>query len=276
VSATLERILAAPGGGELGDREVVDGIPVLLPPGAARGRSEIVEAFRERSTTYYGANYEPGANPERERRQELVVELLRSVARPGDTVLDAGAGPAVLAEPARSLGLAYVALDLSLDNLRAGRTRIGDLDAVVGDLTAIPVKTGAVDGAVAIGSLEYVPNLAAAVAELCRVVRPGGFLVATFANARSPRRRWDETVVAPAIRLRAALRGTSGSTYRRYLSEVGTVTKILDRGGADVREVRYVTAGLVGYPLSQLALARRLDFPERLRSEFVVVARRRT
>jgi 2-polyprenyl-6-hydroxyphenyl methylase/3-demethylubiquinone-9 3-methyltransferase len=294
-SEALRSILCAPGSGsELspGDEAlvgpdgsrfaIVSGIPILLPPGDRRGRREIIEASRERSSTYYQSNYAAGGNPQRERRQALVVALLSSLARPGTTVLDVGAGPAVLAEPARALGLEYVALDLSLANLLAGRGRVSQLDALVADAVAIPVKPDAVDGVVAVGSLEYVPEITRAVAELCRVVRPGGFVIASFANARSPRRWWDELVVRRAIGLRATMRRERGRTYRRYLSNANAVVSLFARCGAEVRGVQYLTPGLAGYPLSELRVVRGIDeaLTARLprlvqrRSEFVVVARK--
>ena len=262
--------------------EIVEGVPILLAAGHDPATRAIKTAFRERSASYYDANYVAGRNPQREARQALVVELLESTAARGARVLDAGAGPAVLAEPARALGLEYVALDLSLDNLLQGRRRAGGLDAVVGDLTAIPFEDGAFDGALAVGSLEYVRDVGSAVAELVRVVAPDGFVIATFANRRSPRRIWDERLVHPLARVRATLRGRRGAEYRRYLADADTVRDLFGRAGAALRDVRYLNPGLAGYPLSELRLVGELEarvtgrFPRlaERRSELVVVAQK--
>ncbi len=50
---------------------------------------------------------------------------------------------------------------------------------VVGDVQALPVRTDAVDAALAMHMLYHVPDIPAAVRELRRVVRPGGVLLAS-------------------------------------------------------------------------------------------------
>jgi SAM-dependent methyltransferase len=50
---------------------------------------------------------------------------------------------------------------------------------VVGDVQALPVRTAGVDAALAMHMLYHVPDIAAAVRELRRVVRPGGVLLAS-------------------------------------------------------------------------------------------------
>jgi ubiquinone/menaquinone biosynthesis C-methylase UbiE/uncharacterized protein YbaR (Trm112 family) len=291
VTTALLEILCDPGSNEPlsrdgdwlvgpGDRRwpVVEGIPLLLPEGvgALPGREAIVEASRARSASYYRDNYGVCGNPERQARMRAVAALLGRLVRPGATILDAGAGPATLADEIRSRAARYVALDLSLENLRAGGERVGELDAVVGDVTALPVRAAAVDGVVAAGCLEYVPELPRAIGELCRVVRPGGFVLASFANRRSPRRIWDERVVLKAARLRG------GAIYRRYLHGADEVTELFRRSGADVSEIRYLNPGLIGFPLSELrvlrsaqaGVARRMAAARRLASEFLLVALR--
>jgi 2-polyprenyl-6-hydroxyphenyl methylase/3-demethylubiquinone-9 3-methyltransferase len=53
---------------------------------------------------------------------------------------------------------------------------------VTGDVTALPLADGAADVVVAGEILEHVADLPAAVAELCRVLRPGGLLVLDTVN----------------------------------------------------------------------------------------------
>jgi SAM-dependent methyltransferase/uncharacterized protein YbaR (Trm112 family) len=264
---------------------LVEGIPVLLPDGvdALPGRGEIVEASRARSASYYQDNYGARGNPEREARKRAVTDLLGRLVRPEATILEAGAGPATLADEIRALTDGYVALDLSVDNLVAGRERVGEVAAVAADLTALPVRTSAVDGVVAVGCLEYVAELPRAIGELCRIVRPGGFVLASFANRTSPRRFWDERLVLPVARLRRAAVSGRGSIYRRYLHTAARTAELFHSSGADVRELRYLNPGLIGYPLSELAFARRaqtwaarrMTTLEQLAAEFLVVAWKR-
>jgi malonyl-CoA O-methyltransferase len=50
----------------------------------------------------------------------------------------------------------------------------GDLERVAASMTQLPLATGSLDGAWAIESLEHAVDIEGAVAELCRVVKPGG------------------------------------------------------------------------------------------------------
>jgi SAM-dependent methyltransferase len=270
---------------------IVDGIPVLVPDDevARRGetaiqrdRDAIREEFRTRSRSYYRDNYETTANAARSRRQTLIAERVRDLVEPEGAVLETGAGPAVLGETIRDLTHDYVALDLSLANLLEGRKRLGDLDAVVGDLTALPLRSDTFATVLAVGCLEYVRGWETAVAELVRVTRPGGTILATFANRQSPARWWEEGILHPAVRLKRSLRDDPRGRYGRYLTTPREVAAVFARGGATATEITYFNAGLVGYPLSRLARPRALEaavadrFPrlKRLASEFLVVARK--
>lgn len=264
---------------------VVEGIPVLIEGDKiANGRQEqgIVQAFKARSSSYYDDNYGVPSGSERLARYELVIELLRSFGRPGQRVADVGSGPAVFAEPARAADMAYVAVDLSLNNLLAARKRVPVLEAVVGNVTQLPLRDAAADLVVCIGCLEYVPAQAAALSELLRVTRRGGYVIVSHANARSPRRRWEELAVHPAGRIRRRLGGQSEQIYRRRLATVETTTRAFMESGARVEHVEHIGQGLIGYPLSnwrpgrELAstLQARLAPLRRLSAEFLLVARR--
>lgn len=97
-------------------------------------------------------------------------------------VLDAGAGRGTLTLALTRRGYAVTALDDSAEFLsylqqRANPERSPTL--VRGDVTALPLATGAFDGAVCGEVLEHVDDDGAAVAGIARVLRPGGLLVAT-------------------------------------------------------------------------------------------------
>ena len=63
---------------------------------------------------------------------------------------------------------------------RARRTSI----ACAATMTALPLATGSFDGAYATESLEHAVDIPAAVAEMCRIVKPGGRIVIIDKNAR--------------------------------------------------------------------------------------------
>jgi ubiquinone/menaquinone biosynthesis C-methylase UbiE len=113
---------------------------------------------------------------------------------PGPRVLDLGVGPGAgaVAMARAEPGKRHVGLDLSRAMLlRAGaRARAGSvpLPLVRGDALRLPVRDGALDGAVGHSVLYLLPDPAAALAELRRAVRPGGrvaFLEPSASGARA-------------------------------------------------------------------------------------------
>jgi SAM-dependent methyltransferase len=271
---------------------IESGIPVLLPLRGgdagqgtrdhAGGESEpIAEAIRLRRD-YVAHNYGPNGPPERLARLRLVTQLLGDRSAHDMSVLEAGAGPAVFGEHIRRITASYVAVDLSLDNLRAGRERLGDVDAVVGDITTLPFRADVFDAVLAIGCLEYIPRMGRAIHELCRVTTPGGFVLASFANRSSPARWWNELVVHRLSRAMYSRRRGGNAAYRRHLSAIRFIDAAFERAGARIELVRYLNPGLIGYPLSGIGrirsaeerLVERAPMLQRLCSEFVIVARK--
>jgi SAM-dependent methyltransferase len=112
------------------------------------------------------------------RRRELVREAL-ALGR-GDRVLDVGCGPGFYA--AELLGVVgpeggVVAVDNSDAMLALAAARVGERDNVEferADATALPLADASFDAALSVQVLEYVPELAAALGEIRRALRPGG------------------------------------------------------------------------------------------------------
>jgi arsenite methyltransferase len=101
----------------------------------------------------------------------------------GERVVDVGSGPGLLAaEMATQVGPAgrVVGLDLSDPMLALSRQRCGDqatstcLRFLKADAVRLPFGDGVFDVAVSTQVYEYVPDVAAALAELHRVLCPGG------------------------------------------------------------------------------------------------------
>jgi len=113
-----------------------------------------------------------------ERRRQFVRDLLDPA--PGESVLSIGCGPgfepAGLAEAVESEGRVH-AVDASEAMLALAAERCGTHEQVTleaGDATDLPVASEAFDAAVSVQVFEYVEELDAALAELERVLRPGG------------------------------------------------------------------------------------------------------
>lgn len=153
---------------------------------------------------------------------------------PGPRVLDLGVGPGTSAiEMARAAPLRrHVGLDLSAPMLRraALRARAGGvaLPLVRGDALALPFASGALDGATGHSFLYLLPDPLAALAEVRRVVRPGGKVGFLEPRAGSPRAR--EALRAGSRHLLAMLlwRGMSG-LHRRW--DEPALAALLSRAG---------------------------------------------
>jgi demethylmenaquinone methyltransferase / 2-methoxy-6-polyprenyl-1,4-benzoquinol methylase len=100
-----------------------------------------------------------------------------AVVRPGDLVLDAACGTGDLALADRRAGAAKVTgVDFSQRMLERARRKAPSLDWVEGDLLAMPFEDGMFDAATVGFGVRNVADLEGALAELRRVLRPGGRL----------------------------------------------------------------------------------------------------
>jgi len=113
--------------------------------------------------------------------------------RPGERVLDIGSGPGFLASIlADAVGPAgsVTGIDISEPLNEAARAHCGHQGWVTilqGDVANLPLADDAVDAVITTQVLEYVPHLDRAIAEMFRVVRPGGRVVAVDTD-------WDSSV----------------------------------------------------------------------------------
>ena len=100
--------------------------------------------------------------------------------RSGDRVLDVGCGPGVLTrELVRRLGAERVsAVDPSDSFVEAARGRLPGVDVHPGSAEALPFEAGAFDAALAQLVVQFMADPVGGVAEMRRVVRPGGVVAA--------------------------------------------------------------------------------------------------
>jgi len=116
-----------------------------------------------------------------ERKHVRIAEGLRAL--PPARVADVGGGFGRLTERLRDHHDA-VLCDLSMEMLdEASRRFAGRVPLVRADARRLPFATASLPAAVAVDLLVHLPGLDAAVAELARVVRPGGTLVFDSTNA---------------------------------------------------------------------------------------------
>lgn len=109
---------------------------------------------------------------------------------PGTRVLDVGTGPGFVASAAGRLGAEVSAVDQSAAMVQIARSV--ELRALQASVESLPFPRGAFDAVVAGYLLNHLPRPEVAVAELARVLAPGGRLAMTV---------WDAPEDNPAIGL---------------------------------------------------------------------------
>jgi ubiquinone/menaquinone biosynthesis C-methylase UbiE len=168
------------------------------------------------------------------RRRALAEEAL--AAQPGDEVLDVGCGPGFyVADILETVGEhgAVTGVDASAAMLAIAARKAGDRPNVrllEGEATKLPVGDASVDRAISVQVFEYLSDVDAALAELMRVVRPGGRVViwdidwstlswhsSDPARMRRMVRAWDRHLADPVLprTLRASLRRAGFTDVRR-------------------------------------------------------------
>jgi SAM-dependent methyltransferase len=162
----------------------------------------------------------------------LTVDFARLPITPGERVLDLGCGFGRHAFEAFRRGADVVAVDRSADEVAevtkmfgamvaAGEAAPSQLArAVRADLTALPFPDGAFDTVIASEVLEHIPNDADAIAEIARVVRPGGRVAVTVP------RWWPERV---CWTLSESYRTEPGGHVRIYTAD-GLAERLTDAG----------------------------------------------
>jgi SAM-dependent methyltransferase len=131
------------------------------------------------------------------------VQMLEGYVRPGDRVLDAGAGPGRFTLELLRLGAHVTALDISPGQLELLRARAPDVEAVLGDITDLSrFPDDAFDVTVCFGGpLSYVLDRAEeAVAELARVTKPGGHVLVSVMGLGGPAIHFASIIVELARR----------------------------------------------------------------------------
>jgi demethylmenaquinone methyltransferase / 2-methoxy-6-polyprenyl-1,4-benzoquinol methylase len=185
--------------------------------------------------------------------------MIQQTVHSGDRTLDACCGTGDLAIGAHRAGAEVVGLDFSERMLERARRKAPDLEFVRGDVLALPFEDASFDSAIVGFGVRNVEDLGACLAELRRVLRPGGRLgileITRPTGWPAPFYRvWFDRVVPLMGRL---LPGGAAYTYlpasvRRFPTPDGLAEQLEASGFGDVR-YRTFAGGIVALHLGTVA-----------------------
>jgi SAM-dependent methyltransferase len=217
---------------------------------------ELRALYEDRAAQQY-AEALPLPDPRIDRKFGKICELVREQL-PCEAFLDAGCGDGrYLAALAGELPARRAGVDLSERILETARARVA-ADLRQANLEALPFDDGEFDLVLCSQVIEHVLDADAGIAELARVLRPGGTLVISTDNARNYVTRAlnaPRTVVVRALGLRGA-RGRLESPATPYTRR--SFRALLARGGLSIERLETFRFHLM-WPLDARPLTRALN-----------------
>ena len=170
----------------------------MTGPTGAVGDPGVGRELWEAHAGWWQDHFTDGADPEYE---EQILPLMAAWVRPGDRVCEVGCGEGQVARVVSRAGAAsVVGVDPSLNQVAAGVARAGGPVYVRADAEHLPLGDGSVDAVVVCLVYEHLDAIDAAVAEVVRVLVPGGrfLLMLNHPLLQTPGSGWvDDHLVDP-------------------------------------------------------------------------------
>ncbi|MGB7537422.1 MAG: class I SAM-dependent methyltransferase [Anaerolineales bacterium] len=156
-------------------------------------RNKIEERFDRESPTwreiYRRSSRNPFAYHDKQYRRRYVLDML---GKGSGRVLDLGCGAGEFFKDLRKRGYSVVGADFSSEMVRLAAAAGGAESVARADAVHLPFAARSLRALIAVGLLEYLPDDDGALAEMRRILEPGGTIVITLRNRRCLERRlWD-------------------------------------------------------------------------------------
>ena len=164
---------------------------------------------------------------------------------PAGVALDAACGTGRYAVHLHERGHTVIGVDQSPAMLALARAKLPGCTFLEGDLQDLPVDTGSIDAAVCALALVHVEDLDRAMAELARVLRPGGRLIISDVHPFLVMLGWQAQFTAGADRAFMRLHAHLPSAYCRAATQAGLVIRTCDEALLSGDNVATPTADLI-------------------------------
>ncbi len=138
-------------------------------------RRDLPEVDAATGYAQWAESYDDPGNDTIALEEPVVRGLLEGL--PAGPVLDAACGTGRHAAYLSAINREVIGVDANGAMLARAREKLPGAEFRLGELTALPVADGEVAGAVCALALSHLPEIGPAIAELARVLRPGGRLV---------------------------------------------------------------------------------------------------
>jgi ubiquinone/menaquinone biosynthesis C-methylase UbiE len=184
-----------------------------------------VADFYDDEANAYDARFDSAAGRYiHERQVSIIRDLLGDVT--GKTVLEIAAGTGRFTEVLRADGAEVVVVDIAREMLERNRKRTPSATFIHGTASELPLQRDSVDACVTVNALNHIPGHWDVVADVHRVLKSGGPLVANYPNVLSNR-----FPIAAYVNYRN--RNIGGGVYTEWFN-VFRVKKRLRKLGYDV------------------------------------------
>jgi ubiquinone/menaquinone biosynthesis C-methylase UbiE len=186
-------------------------------------------------------------------QKRIVIDLLGATK---GRVLDIGCGPAVMTPELLAMGFEVQGIDVSREMVRRAEQRMTGhplakrCKFAAGDVERLQFASGSFTAVVCMGVLEYLPRYAPALAEIARVLVPGGVAVLTLPNRASAYHVARQGYLA----LRSLQRQIRGRSVPLGVAHNRCVPWKFDRelAAAGLRKVQSQACNFIFFPLQEL------------------------
>lgn len=152
-----------------------------MPAALSQNKESEIAFFDSHGASYAYDVFTPDTN-------ERIIDIVTRLGRfaPGERIADLGCGSGVFTGLLHRRGFNCTGIDLSPKLIRIAHEAHPGIDFQEGDIEHLPFADESFDGVLLAGVLHHLPDWTACIAEVKRILKPGGRFVAFDPNRMNP------------------------------------------------------------------------------------------